>query len=93
MKKEYILVSKAKVKKIYRLNIEKFKSLLNDAVRNQLIDSYRLETDPEKKEALKQEIEARCAALKTDLQGAVPQETAAAADESAPEVSEPCEEM
>ena len=56
MKKEYILVSKAKVKKIYRLNIEKIKSLLNDAVRNQLIDSHRLETDPEKKRLMKLEM-------------------------------------
>ena len=36
------------------------------------------ETDPEKKEALKREIEARCAVLKGNLQGAFPQSSAEA---------------
>lgn len=56
MKKEYILVSKAKVKKIYRYNIGQLKALLNDQVRNQLIDSFRQEEDPEKKRLLKLEM-------------------------------------
>lgn len=58
MKKEYILVSKAKVKKVHRLNIEQFKALLNDLVRNQFIDDYRLESDPETKRLMKLEMHA-----------------------------------
>ena len=58
MHKEYILVSKAKVKKVRRLNIEKLKELLNDLVRNLFIDDYRLETDPEKRRLMKLEMYA-----------------------------------
>ena len=53
MKKEFIFVSKAKVKKVHRLDREKLKAFINDPVRNQQIDRYRLETDPEKKRLLK----------------------------------------
>lgn len=51
-----IIISKATTNKISRLNREQFKAFLNDPVRNQLVDDYRQETDPEKKEEKKRNL-------------------------------------